>query len=230
MKRIPEILEDATNESPVLFRHLVDRLTAHRGSDRQVKEFEREIIAWHRGNPQSRELERSEASALYRRAHSSHRSRTHEVSSRPPSSARLGLVPRESSTGGKATLLGMSKRGDAYLRTAAHRRRASAILAAKTVNHTTWMADQFWSSRRHPNIAAVALANKNVRTVWAMLRTDERSEADYVPDQHGRIIAWVTDENDTQEMTTHRLLKRSRNDGKTKVRPGLAKPTAAAAP
>src|SRR6202140_1480446 len=48
-KQVPEILEDASNELPVPFRHLIDRLTKHlKELDRQVKEFEGEIIAWHR--------------------------------------------------------------------------------------------------------------------------------------------------------------------------------------
>jgi transposase len=55
-KRVPEILEDASNELPVPFRHLIDRLTEHlKELDRQVKEFEKEIIAWHRDSELSRE-------------------------------------------------------------------------------------------------------------------------------------------------------------------------------
>ncbi len=58
-KRVPEILEDASNELPVPFRHLIDRLTEHlKELDRQVKEFEKEITAWHRSSelePQARE-------------------------------------------------------------------------------------------------------------------------------------------------------------------------------
>jgi transposase len=58
-KRVPEILEDASNELPVPFRHLIARLTGHlKELDRQVKEFEREIIAWHRSSELSRKLEK----------------------------------------------------------------------------------------------------------------------------------------------------------------------------
>ena len=58
-KRVPEILEDASNELPVPFRHLIDRLIKHlKELDRQVKEFEREIIAWHRSSELSRKLEK----------------------------------------------------------------------------------------------------------------------------------------------------------------------------
>ena len=96
-------------------------------------------------------------------------------------SAWLGLVPRQSSSGGKPTLLGMSKRGDAYLRTLLIHGARSAILAAKNkVDNTKgWLTKLL--SRRHPNVAAVALANKNARTVWALLAHGREFRADYVP-------------------------------------------------
>jgi len=97
------------------------------------------------------------------------------------STAWLGLVPRQSSSSGKPTLLGMSKRGDAYLRTLLIHGARSAILAAKNKADNTqgWLSNLL--NRRHPNIAAVALANKNVRTVWAMLAHGREFKADYVP-------------------------------------------------
>ena len=63
----------------------------------------------------------------------------------------------------------MSKRGDVYLRTLLIHGARSAILAAqrKAENTNVWLANLL--TRRHPNIAAVALANKNVRAVWALL-------------------------------------------------------------
>ena len=65
--------------------------------------------------------------------------------------------------------MGISKRGDVYLRTLLIHGARSAILAAqrKAVNTNVWLAGLL--GRRHPNVAAVALANKNVRTVWALL-------------------------------------------------------------
>ena len=184
-KRIPEILEDATNELPAPFRHLVDRLTAHlKELDRQVKEFEREIVAWHRSSELSRKLEKIPgigplaASALVASI-----ADARSFKNGRQVSAWLGLVPRQSSSGGKPTLLGMSKRGDAYLRTLLIHGARSAILAAKNrVDNTQgWLTNLL--SRRHPNIAAVALANKNVRTVWAMLAHEREFKADYVPER-----------------------------------------------
>ena len=182
-KRVPEILEDASNELPVPFRQLIDRLTKHlKELDRQVKEFEKEIIVWHRSSDLSRKLEKIPgigplaASALVA---SIADARSFENGRQV--SAWLGLVPRQCSSGGKATLLGMSKRGDAYLRTLLIHGARSAILAAqhKVDNTNGWLANLL--TRRHPNIAAVALANKNVRTVWALLAHGREFKADYVP-------------------------------------------------
>ena len=182
-KRVPEILEDASNELPVPFRGLIDRLTKHlKELDQQVKEFEREIIAWHRGNELSRKLEKIPgigplaASALVASI-----ADAHSFDNGRQVSAWLGLVPRQSSSGGKPTLLGMSKRGDAYLRTLLIHGARSAILAAKNkVDNTQgWLTNLL--GRRHPNIAAVALANKNARTVWAILAHGREFKADYVP-------------------------------------------------
>ena len=182
-KRVPEILEDARNELPVPFRHLIDRLTLHlKELDRQVKEFEQEIIAWHRSSELSRKLEKIPgigplaASALVASI-----ADPHSFENGRQVSAWLGLVPRQSSSGGKPTPLGMSKRGDTYLRTLLIHGARSAILAAKNkVDNTQgWLTNLL--NRRHPNIAAVALANKNVRTGWAILAHGTEFKADYVP-------------------------------------------------
>jgi transposase len=167
----------------VPIRHLIERLNQHlKELDRQVKEFEKEIIVWHRGSDLSRKLEKIPgigplaASALVASI-----ADAHSFDNGRQVSAWLGLVPRQCSSGGKATLLGMSKRGDAYLRTLLIHGARSAILAAKNkVDNTNgWLTNLL--TRRHPNIAAVALANKNVRTVWALLAHGREFRADYVP-------------------------------------------------
>jgi transposase len=83
--------------------------------------------------------------------------------------AWIGVVPREHSTGGKQKLLGISKRGNAYLR------RLFILGARAVLQHSTkqssalsaWLAQL--TSRTHPNVAAVALANKLARIAWAVL-------------------------------------------------------------
>jgi transposase len=92
--------------------------------------------------------------------------------------AWLGLTPRQHSSGGKECLLGISKRGDAYLRTLLiHGARAVLRFASKKDDpRSRWI--QNLCSRRNKNIAAVALANKNARIVWALLT----KETDFLPE------------------------------------------------
>ena len=84
-------------------------------------------------------------------------------------SAWLGLVPREHSSGNRTILLGISKRGNRYLRTLLiHGARAATRVAERKCD-----ARSIWLSRLKlrggPNVAAVALANKNARVLWALL-------------------------------------------------------------
>jgi transposase len=83
--------------------------------------------------------------------------------------AWLGLVPRQHSTGGKTTLLGMTKRGNRYLRTLLiHGARAVLrVVDRKTDPRSRWL--QGVKARRGKNCASVAQANKTARIAWALL-------------------------------------------------------------
>jgi transposase len=87
--------------------------------------------------------------------------------------AWLGLVPREHSTGGKPRLLGISKRGDRYLRKLlVHGARATLRwVDTKSDDRSRWLRALI--ARRGKNRAAVALANKNARIAWALLAHNE---------------------------------------------------------
>jgi transposase len=83
--------------------------------------------------------------------------------------AWVGLVPREHSTGGRQKLLGISKRGNSYLRKL-FVQGARAVLQFREKQSSglrTWLAQL--TSRTHYNIVGVALANKLARTAWAVL-------------------------------------------------------------
>ena len=91
--------------------------------------------------------------------------------------AWLGLVPRQITTGGKTKLIGISKHGNSYLR-------KLFIHGARTVLHlvrdrnapiTRWVDGL--KERAHPNVAAVAMANKLARIAWAVLITGQRYRA-----------------------------------------------------
>jgi len=83
--------------------------------------------------------------------------------------AWIGLVPRQHSTGGKPTLLGISKRGDSYLRTLLiHGGRSVVRVAHKHQDkRNQWIGEI--KQRRGENISNVAVANKNARVAWALL-------------------------------------------------------------
>src|SRR3984893_10078167 len=83
--------------------------------------------------------------------------------------AWLGLVPKQHSTGGQTRLLGISKRGDRYLRKLLiHGARATRRWArTKTDSRSQWIRGLL--ERRGWNRTAVAVANKNARIVWALL-------------------------------------------------------------
>ena len=105
----------------------------------------------------------------------------------------------------------------------------SAILAtkAKVGNPQGWLTNLL--KRRHPNIAAVALANKNVRTVWALLAHGRKFQADYMP---ARIAAWPENLTDPKGRTGKHTTDCSGDQAvkAKRVRPWLAKSRTAAAP
>ena len=85
--------------------------------------------------------------------------------------AWLGLVPRQHSTGGKPRLLGISKRGDVYLRQLLiHGARAMLRWVERKDDATSRWAHAL-KQRRHPNVANVAMANKLARIAWAVMTT-----------------------------------------------------------
>lgn len=96
--------------------------------------------------------------------------------------AWLGLVPRQHSTGGKAKLLGISKRGDIYLRTLLiHGARAVQRTVERKTDRTSCWATRL-AQRRHKNIAAVALANKIARTAFALLKNGDVYRENMMPE------------------------------------------------
>lgn len=87
--------------------------------------------------------------------------------------AWLGLVPRQHSSGDRRVLLGISKRGDQHLRTLlVHGARAVVRTALrKTDPGSIWVTEL--RERRGHNRATVAVANKNARVIWAVLRSGQ---------------------------------------------------------
>jgi transposase len=88
-------------------------------------------------------------------------------------SAWLGLVPRQHSSGGKNVLLGITKRGDKYLRTLLIHGARAALKAYQRSPEKMPARLQQLLQRKHPNIVCVALASRNARVAWAMLSRGE---------------------------------------------------------
>ena len=90
--------------------------------------------------------------------------------------AWLGVVPGQMGTGGRVRLLGISKRGDTYLRTLLIHGARAVLMHAK--EPSAWV--QELSKRRPPNVVTVALANKMARTIWTLLAHERPYEKGYV--------------------------------------------------
>jgi transposase len=184
-RRLPEILEDGENDLPTMTRALFQRLCDHlKELDRQVQELEAQILQWHRQSAESRKLEAIpgigplSATALVA---SIGDAKTFQNGRQL--AAWIGLVPRQHSSGGKSVLLGISKRGDVYLRTLLiHGARAAIrFIGARQDKTARWVHGLL--SRRNQNVAAVALANKNARTVWALLTQPAEFQFNHIPEE-----------------------------------------------
>jgi transposase len=92
--------------------------------------------------------------------------------------AFLGLVPRQVGTGGRVQLLGISKRGDTYLRTLLIQGARSVMTSsAASKDPKTWLGRL--KQRRPYNVACVALANKMARQIWALLAHKARYQPNH---------------------------------------------------
>jgi transposase len=89
----------------------------------------------------------------------------------------LGLVPRQHSSGGKPKLLGISKRGNHYIRKLMVEGARAAFARLNRSQHSfgPWM--DHIQNCKHSNVAVVALANKIARIAWAVLTTGQEYRA-----------------------------------------------------
>jgi len=174
-KALPEILEDAENGLSILTRALFAELLEElQALDQRFEQCERRIKSMNRDNAICLRLDEILgigpiiASATYAAAGDG----KNFVNGRH-FSAWLGLVPGQHSSGGKTVLLGISKRGNAYLRTLfIHGARAVLRHSAnKTDRFSLWA--QALLARRGHNKACVAVANKMARMAWVIMAKGE---------------------------------------------------------
>ena len=171
-RAIPDWLEDAENGLTDYFRSLLHSLWGDLlALDERIKELDKQIEQLTDSNEVTRRLQQLRgvgpmvATALVATVGTGEQYRRGRQMA-----AALGLTPRQNSSGDKHRLLGISKRGDAYLRTLLiHGARAVMSQARHRDDRLSrWVNDI--AKRSHPNVTAVALANKTARMAWAMLR------------------------------------------------------------
>jgi transposase len=177
---LPQWLEDGENGLTDRFRGLLNGLWGDlKGLDQRVSELDREIKLIAESNEDAKRLQQLRgvgpmtATALVAAVGTGQ-----QFTKGRQMSASIGITPRQHSSGNKERLLGITKRGDPYLRSLLVHGARSVIWASRGKDDrlSQWVTGI--AQRRHPNVAAVALANKTVRMAWAMLHNG----TDYQPD------------------------------------------------
>jgi transposase len=171
-RAVPRWLEDASNGLTVRFRTLLSGLYADlQALDERVRELDKEVRTIGRENEAVGRIEQLRgigpliASALVAMIGDAR-----QFKNGRQLAVAIGLTPRQHSSGGKERILGISKRGDSYVRTLLIHGARSALRTAPGKNDrlSRWALEL--AKRSHPNVAATALANKMARVAWAMLR------------------------------------------------------------
>jgi transposase len=137
-----------------------------------VAAVEKQLAAWHRSNPVSQRLASIPGiGPIIATALAATVVEPIGFKSGREFAAWLGLVPRQHSTGGKARLGGISKRGNRYLRRLLINGASANLLRSRASNADPWIIGL--RRRRPPLVVAVALANKTARMAWAVMRRAE---------------------------------------------------------
>jgi transposase len=176
-RTLPEILENAENRLSEFFRPLLAQLEEQlRALDERIKGYDRQITALFRQQAACQRLAAVEGiGPLSATALVGTFADASQFANARQFAAALGLVPAQHGTGDKTRLLGISKRGDRDIRTLLVHGARSAVQAVLRSDKSD--ARHRWIKRlvqeRGKNRAAVALANKNARIVWALLSREE---------------------------------------------------------
>jgi transposase len=175
--KLPALLDACSESLPPLavelFRDLYEELVE---LEQRIGGYERRVERLYRGNPVCQRLGQVEGiGALTATAFVATVAHAAQFKNGRQCAAWLGLVPKQDSTGGKTRLLGISKRGDVYLRTLlVHGARSAMRHTPKGNDPKSRWVEQL-RKRRGENIAAVALAAKHARILWALMVRGESS-------------------------------------------------------
>jgi transposase len=172
---LPRLLEDADNGLPVLAREVIAELQERlRDLDQRIAAYDSRLTGLARQSDAARRLMQLEGvGAVTATAIVATIGDGKVFKNGHQFAAWLGLVPRQYSSGGKSRLGRISKRGDVYLRTLLiHGTRSVLRLTGQRTDAKSRWAERL-KQRRGSNVAAVALAAKHARIIWAMLARNQ---------------------------------------------------------
>lgn len=177
MARMPAELDRLAQRLPaMLIETLRGQIQRIEALDADIADIENKLAAWHRQDEAARRLMAIPGVGLLTAtAAVATIGDAKAFKSGREFAAFVGLVPRQSGTGGRVKLLGISKRGDAYLRTLLIHGARAVIGRAR--QREPWVEQLL--ARRPKNAVAVALANKMARTIWALLAHERTYRKDY---------------------------------------------------
>lgn len=177
-KALPDVLARLNDRLPVVLIETLREQYARIGKlDEEVAQIERRLQEWHKQDAACRRIaEIPGVGLLTATAAVATMGDPKAFQSGREFAAWLGLVPRQTGTGGRVKLLGISKRGDRYLRTLLIHGARSVLANSKTL--PVWA--RHLAQRRPVNVAVVAMANKTARTLWALLAHERAYQPGYV--------------------------------------------------
>ena len=178
-KRLPELLEDAENALTILSRAAFAEQYGHLlALDKEIKRYDQQMNQLCQANELSQRLaEVPGIGPLTATIVAADLGEDRHYVNARHYSASLGIVPRQNSSGGKSNLLGISKRGNRYIRTLLIHGARAVLRTCQNKNDKLSLWLQNLMQRRGFNVAAVALANKNARILWALAYKDEHYQA-----------------------------------------------------
>ena len=177
MERIPGELAKLEGVLPAMVIQTIgDQLKRIEALDQDIAEIEKKLTAWKKDDHAVKRLmDIPGVGLLTATAAVATIGDARAFNSGRELAAFLGLVPRQSGTGGRVKLQGISKRGDVYLRTLLIHGARSVITRGK--QREPWLEQLL--ARRPFNAAVVALANKMARTIWALLAHERAYQKGY---------------------------------------------------
>ena len=163
------VRDDTDDRVPTMARRVLRVIAEQIGElETRIAAIEAQIVAWHQTNPVSQRLATIPGiGPIIATAIAATVAKPGAFQSGREFAAWLGLVPRQSSTGGKARLGGISKRGDSYLRRLLVNGAHAVLLRSKAGKADPWLIAL--RGRKPRLVVAVALANKTARLAWAIM-------------------------------------------------------------